>query len=86
MFSLAHCELTVFQSCVLFSISQEMELFDVILDVMLRQDAYSLSDVKLLVGFAEGIGKEVLREAGERVEKERVKGKGEEKVRWWKGI
>ena len=42
VFSLAHCELSVFQACVLFSIVQEMELFCFILDDMLRKKSIHL--------------------------------------------
>lgn len=81
VFALAHCELTVFQSCVLFSISPEMELFCFILDEMLRRDAYSLADVQLLVGFAKGISKRVIRDAAAQMD---GSAEDSEKLRWLK--
>lgn len=81
VFALAHCELTVFQACVLFSISPEMELFCFILNDMLRRDAYSLADVQMLVGFAEGISKRVIRDAAAQMD---GAAEDSEKLRWLK--
>ena len=72
VFSLAHCELSVFQACVLFSIVQEMELFCFILDDMLRKEIYSLADVQLLVGFAKGINKLVIQDVLAQIGEERI--------------
>ena len=82
VFSLAHCELSVFQACVLFSIVQEMELFCFILDDMLRKEIYSLADVQLLVGFAKGINKLVIQDVLAQIEKEQIPLKAKEKVQW----
>ena len=82
IFAWAHCPLTVFQACILFSISPEYELFSFILADMLRSDAYSLADVQLLVGFARGIHKAAIREVMAMMAEEGVPAHSAEKVRW----
>lgn len=82
VFAWAHCLLTVFQACILFSISSEYELFSYILADMLRSDAYSLADVQLLVGFADGIHKAAIREVAAMMEEGEIPAHSAEKVRW----
>ena len=82
VFAWAHCPLTVFQACILFSISPEYKLFSSILADMLRSDAYSLANVQLLVGFADGIHKAAIREVVADAEEGEIPAHSVEKVRW----
>lgn len=82
--SLAHCELSFFQHCVLLSLSPEMESYTFILECMIKDSTYSLNDVQLLVEYACEISKSVIDSLISQFTIEKAQQHTEEKILWLK--